>query len=412
MAPLKFILEPPEKVGELQPRGRRALDYNSMTNGLVAAIFAATGPLAIILAVANSAGLQNTIVNSWVFAAFFIGGVFTVLLSLAYRQPIAIAWTMPGAALLISALDHMSFSQAVGAFLVAGLFIFFLGLSGVVSWVMEKFPTDVVMAMVAGVFLPFALNLIHGLQEVPVIAGVSIVAFLILTIFRSVGRFCPPMFGALLMGMLVAVLSGDGPVISPELSWIATPILIRPEFTISAMIELVVPLVISVLAVQNIQGVSVLTAAGYRPPINVLTVVCGYGSFIMGIFGSVPTCLTGPANAILVSSGQKGTHFVGAILFGALFACIGLLAPVLTEVATSMTPYFIMVLGGLAMLPVLSMAFKEAFSALNGSSREAIPPLITFVVTISNFSLLNIAAPFWAILIGCLLHLILKLKQN
>ena len=55
-------------------RGRRALDYNSMTNGLVAAIFAATGPLAIILAVANSAGLQNTIVNSWVFAAFFIGG--------------------------------------------------------------------------------------------------------------------------------------------------------------------------------------------------------------------------------------------------------------------------------------------------------------------------------------------------
>ena len=49
------------------------------------------------------------------------------------------------------------------------------------------------------------------------------------------------MFGALLMGMLVAVLSGDGPVISPELSWIAKPILIRPEFTISAMIELAIP---------------------------------------------------------------------------------------------------------------------------------------------------------------------------
>lgn len=162
MASLKFILEPPEKVGELQPRGRRALDYNSMTNGLVTAIFAATGPLDIILAVANAAGLQNTIVNSWVFAAFFKAGVFTVLLRLAYRQPIAIALdNASGAALVISALDHMSFSQAVGAFLVAGLVIFFLGLSGVVSWVMEKFPTDVVMAMVAGVFLLFALYLIH-----------------------------------------------------------------------------------------------------------------------------------------------------------------------------------------------------------------------------------------------------------
>ena len=65
-----------------------------------------------------------------------------------------------------------------------------------------------------------------------------------------------------------------------------------------------------------------------------------------------------------------------------------------------------------AMLPVLSTAFKQAFSALDGSSKEAIPPLITFVVTISNFSLLNIAAPFWAMLMGYLLHLILKLKQN
>ena len=131
----------------------------------------------------------------------------------------------------------MSFSQAVGAFLVAGLVIF-LGTIRCCKLGNGKFPTDVIMAMVAGVFLPFALNLIHGLQEVPV-RGACIVAFLIL-VFRSVGRFCPPMFGALLMGMLVAVLSGDGPVISPDI-WIAAPILIRPEFTISAMIELVVP---------------------------------------------------------------------------------------------------------------------------------------------------------------------------
>ena len=412
MVQLKLILEPPEKVAKRQNLSWRVFDYSSMTNGLVAAIFAATGPLVIILSVANSAGLETNIVNSWVFAAFFIGGVFTVILSFAYRQPIAIAWTMPGAALLISALDHMSFSEAVGAFLIAGLIMFLLGLSGVVRWVMAKFPTSVVMAMVAGIFLPFALNLVLGLQEIPIISTVCLTAFLIPTIFRSFGRFCPPMFAALVMGTLAAWLSGNGPVIPSELSWIAQPPLIRPEFSVSAMIELVIPLVISVLAVQNIQGVSVLTAAGYRPPINVLTVVCGYGSFIMGVLGSVPTCLTGPANAILVSSGKKGTHFTGAILFGALFAATGLLAPVLTEVATSMTPYFIMVLGGLAMLPVLTTAFKEAFCQPNDQNIGALPPLITFVVTISNFSVLNIGAPFWGLVIGYLLHLILKSKKN
>ena len=200
------------------------------------------------------------------------------------------------------------------------------------------------------------------------------------------------MFGALLMGMLVAVLSGDGPVISPELSWIATPILIRPEFTISAMIELVVPLVISVLAVQNIQGVSVLTAAGYRPPINVLTVVCGYGSFIMGILVLCQPVLQAQPMQFLYRAVRKAhislSNFIWCII------CLHWISSTRSDQSRDQyDPYFIMVLGGLAMLPVLSMAFK-AFSALNGSSREAIPPLITFVVTISNFSLLNIAAPF------------------
>ncbi len=91
MVQLKLILEPPEKVAKRQNLSWRVFDYSSMTNGLVAAIFAATGPLVIILSVANSAGLETNIVNSWVFAAFFIGGVFTVILSFAYRQPIAIA---------------------------------------------------------------------------------------------------------------------------------------------------------------------------------------------------------------------------------------------------------------------------------------------------------------------------------
>jgi len=46
------------------------------------------------------------------------------------------------------------------------------------------------------------------------------------------------------------------------------------------MIELVIPLVISVIAVQNIQGVSILKTVGYEAPIDVLTIVCGYGSLV------------------------------------------------------------------------------------------------------------------------------------
>lgn len=405
-----MILERPPKIKLGSPLGWGVIDSESLTNGLVAAIFAATGPVAIILSVANAAQLDKAIVNSWIFAAFFIGGILTVILSFAYRQPIAIAWTMPGAALLISALDHMSFSEAVGAFLMAGLVMLCLGVTGIVGWLMSKFPTDVVMAMVAGVFLPFGLNLIIGIEMAPFVAGASVLAFLVPTIFTRMGRYLPPMLAALVAGIIVAIMMGEGPSISGDLVWIAKPVLIQPKFTISAMIELVIPLVISVIAVQNVQGVSVLQSAGYRAPINVLTVVCGYGSFLMGALGSVPTCLTGPANAILVSSGKKGSHFVGAIFFGLLFAIIGLFAPLLTAIAATMTPYFIMVIGGLAMLPVLSSAFQGAFRPQGQTRVKLVPSLVAFLITISDFSMLNIAAPFWGLIFGYIIHLLLVRK--
>ena len=64
------------------------------------------------------------------------------------------------------------------------------------------------------------------------------------------------------------------------------------------------------------------------------------------------------------------------------------------------------------MLPVLTTAFKEAFCQPNDQNIGALPPLITFVMTISDFSALNIGAPFWGLIIGYLLHLILKSKKN
>ena len=382
-----------------------SIDRNSLTNGLVAAVFAVTGPVAIILSVASSAGLEKSIINTWIFADFGIGGLLTLALSYLYRQPLAMAWTMPGSALLISSLDHLTFSEAVGAFLVSGLLMVLLGLSGLARWLMDKFPSNVVMAMVAGVFLPFGLNLISGFENTPLISGGAILGYVITSIFSRIGRYAPPMLSALVAGIVVAVLVGKGPVIPEQMSWVAAPTIITPTFSMDAMIELVIPLVISVIAVQNIQGVSVLKTVGYDAPINVLTIVCGYGSLIMGILGCVPTCVTGPANAILVASGRKGTHYLGAMLFGFLFALVGLFSPLLIETATSMPRDFILVLGGLAMLTVLTSAFCGAFTFQRSSKLSDLAAVVTFLVTISDISIFNIAAPFWGLVFGYMIYL-------
>ena len=397
-------LEPPSAIGASFYDVFRSIDSNSLTNGLVATVFAVTGPVAIILSVANSAGLEKNIVNTWIFAAFGIGGLLTLVLSYLYRQPLAMAWTMPGAALLVSSLGHLTFSEAVGAFLVSGLLMVLLGISGLARWLMEKFPNNVVMAMVAGVFLPFGLNLITGFENTPFISGVAIFSFAVTSVFSRIGRYTPPMLSALVSGIIAAALVGKGPVIPDEMPWLAEPTIITPTFSIDAMIELVIPLVISVIAVQNMQGVSVLKTVGYNAPINVLTVVCGYGSLLMGMLGCVPTCLTGPANAILVSSGKKGTHYLGAMLFGFLFALVGLFSPLLIETATSMPRDFILVLGGLAMLPVLTSAFSSAFSFERSSRLSDFAAIITFLVTVSDISIFNIASPFWGLVFGSIIY--------
>ena len=397
-------LEPPSAIGASFYDVSQSIDSKSLTNGLVATVFAVTGPVAIILSVASSAGLEKNIVNTWIFAAFGIGGLLTLVLSYLYRQPLAMAWTMPGAALLVSSLGHLTFSEAVGAFLVSGLLMVLLGISGLARWLMEKFPNNVVMAMVAGVFLPFGLNLITGFENTPFISGVAIFSFAVTSVFSRIGRYTPPMLSALVSGIIAAALVGKGPVIPDEMPWLAEPTIITPTFSIDAMIELVIPLVISVIAVQNMQGVSVLKTVGYNAPINVLTVVCGYGSLLMGMLGCVPTCLTGPANAILVSSGKKGTHYLGAMLFGFLFALVGLFSPLLIETATSMPRDFILVLGGLAMLPVLTSAFSSAFSFERSSRLSDFAAIITFLVTVSDISIFNIASPFWGLVFGSIIY--------
>jgi benzoate membrane transport protein len=380
---------------------RVAMDRHAWTNAFVCTIFAVTGPTAIILTVAAAGGLSKAATDGWIFGAFFVGGVLTILCSLFYRQPLAIAWTMPGAALLITALDHLSFAEAVGAFLVAGMVMVMLGVSGLVTGLMARIPVGVAMGMVAGVFLPFGVDLITGFRDSPILSVSMVGAFGVFTAVPALRRAVPPLLAALIAGAVAAAFLGQAPRFPTDTAWIVSPTIVLPVFSVPALLELVVPLVISVLAVQNLQGLTVLREAGHPAPTSALTVVCGYGTLAMGLLGSVPTCVTGPANAFLVSSGKREHQFMGAVLFGVMFATVGVLAPLLTQAATTMPRVFITALGGLAMLPVLIGAFRAAFSGEVG----ALGPLVSFVVTVSGVTLFNVGAPFWGIVFGYMVHL-------
>ena len=210
---------------------------------------------------------------------------------------------------------------------------------------MAAVPMPIVMAMVAGVFLRFGTDLVHALRDDLAIAGPMVLAFLLASVWprklaaadhrRAAGRR--------------RRRRAERPVRPRRrvpTQWLAAPVWQAPAWSVQAMVELVVPLAITVLVVQNGQGVAVLRAARHEPPINAVTIACGVWSLLAATVGAVSTCLTGPTNALLSASGERARQYTAGICCGLLAIGFGLFAPVFTRLMLAAPAAFIAVLAG------------------------------------------------------------------
>lgn len=389
------LLERPAR----RPAGVRALlrDLSPQyaANGVIGLVFSASGPIAVTLAVGAAGGLSQAELASWVCGIFLSAGLATIVMSLLYRQPLGFAWSIPGTVLLGPSLQHLSFPEVVGAFFTSGVLILALGATGMVRRIMAAIPMPIVMAMVAAVFLRFGTDIVSSTQANPAVAVPMVLAFILLSAVPALGRFLPPVLGTLVAGVIAVAVSGQFAMKSGGGSVFATPVFTAPEFTWAAQLELVVPLAITVLIVQNGQGVAVLRSAGHRPPVNVFALASGGFSVLNAAFGAVSACVTGPTNALLTSSGDKHRQYTAAVVYGLLSLVCALLAPTLTRYMLATPEAFVLALGGIAMLKALQQAFVTAFS-----TTFTLGSLVTFIVTISGLDLFNIHAAFWGIVLG------------
>lgn len=389
-----------EQAGAAGREKRSALSEiftNHLTNAVVAFVFAATGPVAILLSVGAKTGLSNQELSSWLFGAFFINGATSLAASLYYRQPHVFLWTIPGSVLIGTAVNNLTFPEIVGAYIMTGAALILIGVSGLLTRIMDAIPMPIVMGMVAAVLLQFGLGWVGALTGDPLIAVPMTLAYLVVAAFPTVARTIPPIVAALLIGVIVIVLppAGDLGGIDAALLGLAAPVIFMPEFRLNAAVELVVPLLITVIFAQNSQGIVLLRNAGHKPAVGAITAICGVASIAVAFVGTVSTCLTGPVNGILASSGRRANQYMGAV-FVALFALsFGLIAPAVTNAMRAAPEGFIATLGGLALLNVLQGAFTASFSGTHAKSA-----LMAFMVTLSGVEIANIGSPFWGIVAG------------
>ena len=381
----------------------RRLPVIEGANALVAFLFAASAPVAIILSAGIRGGLTEADLASWIFAAFAVNGILTVLMSAVFRQPLAFFWTIPGTVLVGAALQTLGFAEVIGAYLLTGGLLLVLGLAGWVKQIMDRLPMPIVMGMVAGVFVQFGLDWIRAFESDLFLVAAMTVTFFVLTAVPRLQKMVPPMIAVLVVGIVILLSGGydsGGSYAGPVL---AAPRFYAPEFSVAAALELVIPLAITVIAAQNAQGIVILRSAGHNPPVNAITTACGIASLVTAMVGSVSSCLTGPSNAILTSGGSHDRHWLAAVILGGMAILFGIFAPLVTNLLIATPTAFLSTLAGLALLRTLQGAFQTSFGPtfpLGG--------LIAFLVTLAGLPIFDIGAPFWGLVFGVIASLLME----
>jgi benzoate membrane transport protein len=379
-------------------RSVRDLPQHISAAGVSTAVVAwlwSLSPFLITLSVARQANLPPALTVSWIASIHLVGGALSILLSLRYRQPIVGAFTIPGAVLVGTALTHLPFEQVVGTYWIVGAVVVARGATGALSTITARLPLPVMMGMVAGVLLPFVLALVRALQQAPLLCGVTVAAFFGVGVAPALRRI-PPVLAALVAGLGAAVALGRADWTAMTLA-VARPQLVTPAFSAPAALELVVPLVVMVVAVQNMQGFAALIGAGYQPPVTPLTTVAGIGSLVSALAGGHPACIAGPSTAIIAgpASGPRDGRYAASVVLGLLWMGTGLLAPAATAITQALPRELLDTLGALALLGPLAQFFHQAFAG-----RYRLAALVAFLVTTSGLVVFRIAAPFWALVAG------------
>ncbi len=375
---------------------RGAINLNSISAGTVAAIFGCSGPALIVIGAADVGKLTNGQTVAWLLAIYGLGGLISLIMALRYKMPINGAYSIPGAAIMAAAFATFTFPEVVGAFIMAGVLVLILGVTGVIGRIMRWIPMPIVMAMITGAMIRFGVGAVEAVSAAPWIAGSAVVAYFLAQRFT---RGIPPVLAALVVGLVASLVTGSIKPAAVDLGFVL-PQFTMPVFTLAAFFGVAVPLAALVIGAENAQAIGVLMAEDYKPPINAMTVISGVGGILAGMMGGHNANIAGPMTAIC-SSEQAGDdrskRYGASVVNGVLFGVFGLFAGLAVPLVLALPKPLIGVVAGLAMIGVLLSALQAGFERKQGYQVGA---FVALVVAMSPLNLFGVSAPFWSLVFG------------
>ncbi len=374
------------------------LSLSAATAGFVAVLVGFTSSVAIVFQAAMSLGATPAQISSWMWALGLGMGLCTLLPSLWLRQPVMVAWSTPGAAVLATAgaVGGFGMAEATGAFIVcAGL----ITLSGVTGWferVQGRIPMPIASALLAGVLTRFGLDAFVALKSAFWLVLLMLGAYLVGR--RLWARYAVP--GVLAVG--VAYAAAMGQLHLGGVQWgLTAPVFTLPDFSWRATVSLALPLFVVTMASQNLPGVAAIRAAGYDMPISKIITLTGLATLVLAPFGAFALNLSAITAAICMgreAHPDPAKRYMAAAACGLIYCVVGLFGAAVTGVLTAFPRELVVAIAGLALLGSIGGGLAVALK--DDAYREA--ALITYLVTLSGVSLAGIGSAFWGVVAGAL----------
>jgi benzoate membrane transport protein len=375
---------------------RNALSLSAVVAGFVAVLVGFTSSVVIVFQAAAAFGATPAQTASWIWALGLGMGVTSLGLSLWYRQPVLTAWSTPGAALLVSAGQGVSMSQAVGAFMVCAVLITLAGLTGWFARAMGRIPQALAAALLAGVLTRFAVDAFASLQREFALVLAMFCAYLIGR--RLWPRFAVPV--VLLVGVAVVAATGRLHLGAVQWQW-AHPVYTAPSFSMATVVGIALPLFVVTMASQNLPGVAAQRAAGFDTPVSPVIATTGLATLVLAPFGGYALNLAAITAAICMgreAHEEPSRRWVASAAAGALYIAVGLLGGAVVGLIAAFPKELVLAVAGFALLGTIGSGLATAMR--DEGQREA--ALITFLVTLSGLTLWGVGAAFWGVVAGVL----------
>lgn len=378
------------------------LSLSAIIAGFVAVLVGFASSVAIVLQAAAAAGASQQIMASWLLALGIGMAATCIGLSWYYKAPIITAWSTPGAALLAGSLQGLTIEQATGVFIFTALLGLVIGVSGWFDKLTRLIPLPLASAMLAGILLQFGLNIFISLQSQFLLVASMGVSYLLAR--RIVPRYA--ILWVLLAGLAAVLLQGQFDYSTISLS-LTRPVWVTPDWSLSALLGVGLPLLLVTMASQNIPGVAVLRTSGYHMPVSPLISATALSTLLLAPWGAFSINLAAITAAICTGTEahpDKDKRYIAGIAAGVVYLLAGLLGATVVALFAAFPKEMIAALAGLALLGTIGA--NLAVATAEGEHREA--AVITLLVTASGVSFFGVAAAFWGLVAGAVTMLMVN----